>query len=156
MVRRGIVQGFGLEAPGDADARDAGIAGGLNIDAAIADHEGTGGGHAGFADEGFDAHGVGLFEIEAIAAVDAKKVGADAEGGEEGRGDDGVLVSTAMCLPCSRKRSRRLADTGIEDGVIEVMLAIKLEEELKRLFDFEPVALAPSARRMRTGAPLPT
>ena len=86
-------EGVGLEAEGAADAVGAAVAGGEDVDVGVADHDGFGGGDgvagdgAGFGDKAFEAVGVGLFGVKAVAAVVLEEeageteVGADVAGG---------------------------------------------------------------------------
>ena len=79
VVGRGVGEGVGFEAEGTADAAGAAVTGGEDVDVGVADHDGFGGGNGaageggGFLDEGFEAVGVGLFRVEAVAAVVLKE-----------------------------------------------------------------------------------
>jgi hypothetical protein len=63
------------QAEGAADGSGSGIAGGEDVYVGVSDHDGFGGSDGaaadcgGFCDEGFEAVGIGLFGVEAIAAV---------------------------------------------------------------------------------------
>ena len=65
----------GFEAEAAADAVSAAVAGGKDVGVGIADHDGFGGSDlpasdgAGFGDESLEAVRIGLFGVEAVAAV---------------------------------------------------------------------------------------
>jgi hypothetical protein len=96
VVGWGVGERVRLEAEGAADAACARVAGGEDVGVGVADHDGFGGGNrapgdcAGFGDEGLNAVRVGLFGVEAVAAVVLKEepreveVGADVAGGVDG------------------------------------------------------------------------
>ena len=83
--------------------RGSAVAGGEDVYVGVADHDGLGGsdgvrprGRGGFGDEGEEAVGVGLFGVEAVAAVVLEEEGrevevvADVAGGVDGFvGEDG-------------------------------------------------------------------
>jgi hypothetical protein len=85
VVGWGVGEGVGIEAEGAADAAGATAAGGEDVDVGVADHDGFGGGDGaagvggGFLDEGFEAMGVGLFGVEAVAAVVLEEEAGEAE-----------------------------------------------------------------------------
>ena len=96
VVRRDVFERVGLEAEGAADAARAAVASSEDVDVGVADHDGLGGGddaagdRAGFSNEGLKAMRVGLFRVEAVAAVvleeEAREieVGADVAGWIDG------------------------------------------------------------------------
>lgn len=73
------------EAEGAADGLCSGVAGGEDVYVRVADHDGLGGGDGltcdggGFGDEGEEAVGIGLFGVEAVAAVVLKEERREAE-----------------------------------------------------------------------------
>ena len=75
VVGRSVFEGVGLETEGAADAACSTTAGCKDIDVGVADHDGFGRGDgavgqdAGFGYEFFKAMRVGLFGVEAVAAV---------------------------------------------------------------------------------------
>ena len=91
---------FGLEAPGDTAATDTRIAGGLDIDSAIADHPGPGWLRASILDQCPDANGIRFFLRETVASIDPTEVPVERErrnhiAADAHRlvGQDGELVS---------------------------------------------------------------
>ena len=70
-----VGEGVGFEAEAAADAVSAAVAGGKDVGVGIADHDGFGGSNlpasngAGFGDESLEAVRIGLFGVEAVAAV---------------------------------------------------------------------------------------
>ena len=75
VIGWGVLEGVGLQAEGAADAAGAAVAGGEDVDVGVADHDGFGrvesapGDASGLIDQGFEAVGVGLFGVEAVASV---------------------------------------------------------------------------------------
>ena len=96
VVRWDIFERVRLEAEGAAYAACAAVASGEDVDVGVANHDGLGGGddaagdRSGFSDEGLKAMRVGLFRVEAVAAVVLEKeareieVGADVAGWIDG------------------------------------------------------------------------
>ena len=85
MVGRDVGEGVGFEAEGAADAVGAAVASSEDVDVCIADHDGFGGSDgaagdaAGFGEEDLKAVRVGLFGVEAVAAVVLKEEAGEAE-----------------------------------------------------------------------------
>jgi len=142
VVGRGFGEGVGFKAEGAADAASTAVAGGEDVGVGVADHDGFGGSDGmagdgcGFGDEGFEAVRIGLFGVEAVAAVVLKKEGCDAEVGADiaGRidrlvGQDGHEGFGAV----GADRGERFEDTRVEEGVVELVDAVVVEEECKRL-----------------------
>src|SRR5690348_6711410 len=78
-VRLGVGEGLRLEAVGNPAGLDAGVAGGEDVDRAIAYHHGAITGGAELLHQALDADGVGLFVIETVAAIHLAEETADAE-----------------------------------------------------------------------------
>src|ERR1700733_526315 len=85
MVWWDVGEGAGFEAEGAADAVSAAVAGGKNVGVRISDHDGFCGSNlpaingAGFGDESLEAVRVGLFGVEAVAAVVLEEEGRETE-----------------------------------------------------------------------------
>ena len=85
MIGRGVGEGVRFETEGAADADGSAVACGENVDVGVADHDGFGGGDgaaregARLVDEAFEAVGVGLFGVKAVAAVVLEEEGRQAE-----------------------------------------------------------------------------
>jgi len=157
QVRGGIGQRFGLEPVGDATARNAGVAGGLNVHGAVADHQGAVAADAGLFPEGLHADGVGLLEVETIAAVDLEEVVVHAQAIDDQLADANRLVGEhGHALARRMQPLERFPDAGVEGGVIQVVLAVVLEKKLEGFLDLRFAGRPPSASRINDGAPWPT
>src|ERR1019366_6465560 len=136
QVGSGIGQRFGLEPVGDATTGNAGVARGLNVHGAVADHEGAAAADAGLLAEGFHADGVGLLEVETIAAVDLEKAIVDTQTIDDRLADANRLVGEHRHALARRVQPvERFIDAGVEGGVIQVVLAVVLEKKLERFLD---------------------
>ena len=129
---------MGLKAEGTADAAGSTVAGGENVDVSVADHDGFGGSDgvggegACFGDETFEAVGVGLLGVKAVAAVVLEEVGGEAEvGADVAGGVDGLVGQDGHEHLGVRGADgfEGFEDAGIEDGVVELVDAIVVEEE---------------------------
>ena len=90
---------------------------------------------AGFGDEGFEAGGVGFFEVEAIAAVDLEEEGSEGEAGADlARGIDGLVGEDGEqgAGKGGANGGEGVEDAGVGAGVVEFVDAIVVEEEGKR------------------------
>jgi hypothetical protein len=138
VVGRDVGEGMGFEAEGAADAAGTGVAGGEDVDVGVADHDGFGGGDglacdgAGFGDEDEDAVRVGLFGVEAVAAVVLEEEGregevvADVAGGVDGLvGEDGHEGLGAM----STDSFEGFEHARVDVGVVELVDAVVVEEK---------------------------
>ena len=138
VIGWGVLEGVGLQAEGTADAAGAAVAGGEDVDISVADHDGFRGGDGvggigvGFGDEAFEAVGVGLFGVKAVAAIVLEEewreaeVVADVTGGldgfvgQDGHEDLGVRGTDGF---------EGFEDAGVEDGVVEFVDAVVVKEE---------------------------
>jgi len=89
---RGGGEGVVAEAEGAAYAPDAGVAGGLKIDLAVADHGSFFCADADLIHEGAESERIGLFEGEAVSTVDVEEVIGEAEAlADAASGADGLV-----------------------------------------------------------------
>lgn len=146
QVWLGSGQGVGRESEGAAKGAGSAVAGRKDVDVGVAYHDGLCGRDgckvrlhgAGFGDEGEECVGIGLFGVEAVAAVVLKEeareaeVVADVAGGvdglvgEDGHGELGVGSADGF---------ERGQDAGIDVGEVEFVDAVVVEKERNRIGD---------------------
>ena len=126
------------EAEGAADGAGSGVAGGEDVDVGVADHQGFGwrdglaGEGGGFGDEGEEAVGVGLFGVEAVAAVVLEEEAREAEvGADVARGVDGFVGEDGHegFGPGGADGFEGVEDAGVDVGVVELVDAVVVEED---------------------------
>src|SRR5260370_1168596 len=83
-IRRVRSERFGLESPGYAICRDAGVARGLHVYRAVAHHGGLPAPGAALGHQGLDTDGMRFLLLEAVAAVDALEMRGEAEAVDDG------------------------------------------------------------------------
>jgi hypothetical protein len=128
----------GLEAKGASDAVSAAVAGGEHVNVSVADHDGFGWGDsatregASFLDEGFEAVGVGLLGVEAVAPIVLKEEAGEAEvcadvpgGMDRFVGEDGHQDLRM----CRADGFERFENARVDVGIVELVDAIVVEEE---------------------------
>ena len=87
---------------------------------------------SGFVDEGFETVGVGFFGVEAVAAVVLEEVGGEAEVSADVAGGIDRLVGQDChehLGMCGTNGSEGFEDAGVEDGVVELVDAVVVEEK---------------------------
>jgi hypothetical protein len=142
VVGWSVGEGVRLEAEGAADAARAAVTCGEDVNVGVADHDGSCGvdgdvgDGSGFGHKGLEAVRVGLFCVEAVAAVvleeEAREVevsadvarGADRFVGEDGHENFGVVGADG---------SQCFEDAWVEVGIVEFVDAVVVEKECDRL-----------------------
>jgi hypothetical protein len=130
QIRRILREVVVAESVGHAANPGAGIARRLDIDFGVADKHHLRGGRAEFAQDRFDAHGVRLLALEAVAAIHIAKVIGDAELMDNTAAHADRLIGVdSHWHPLERIEC--FADAGIQNRVVEFVRGIILDEKFE-------------------------
>ena len=148
-----------LKSVRDAAGLDVGIARGPNVHAAVAHHHGALACRAALFKQCLDADRIRLLLLEAVSSVDLKEMPSQAPALPpcERLNRTGLLVNTAILTSASQQPIQRLLHARIRDAYCRACARDNTPENIRALAPRRlSLAEGPRARRISTGAPLPT
>ena len=139
--------------PQDADSC---VSGRLHIDSTVANHHGTFLSGAGLAKQSLDSDRMGLLLLKTVTTINAKKMTANSETFKNCDANPHRLIRQDSFDGIAIVEFSSVSHTGIEDGVVEHVVAVVREKVFEALGDLLVRGVGAQARRIKTGAPLPT